>query len=103
MYDDYILGKQYYRPEPFYFWAYFVGMNAIWLVIPGSKCPHDQWSQAAFALTLLLLVLLYSSMRTSARAFAEVKGTRRKVKDLYDMMKDTRTRFKANTVDRKEL
>jgi cholestenol Delta-isomerase len=37
LYDDYILSKQYYRPEPFYFWAYFVGMNAIWLVIPASK------------------------------------------------------------------
>lgn len=37
LYDDYILDKQYYRPESFYFWAYFVGMNAIWLVIPASK------------------------------------------------------------------
>jgi hypothetical protein len=42
-------------------------------------------------------------MRTSARAFAEVKGTRRKVKDLYDTMKDARMRVKTNAVDRKEL
>jgi cholestenol delta-isomerase len=37
LYDDYILGKKYYRPEPVYFWAYFVGMNAIWLVVPARK------------------------------------------------------------------
>ncbi len=49
------------------------------------------------------LVLLYGSMRASEKAFAEVKGTRRKVKDLYNTMKDTRTRVKANGVDRKEL
>ncbi|KAI9294461.1 Emopamil-binding protein [Neoconidiobolus thromboides FSU 785] len=27
-------GAPHTRPEPFYFWAYFVFMNAIWLVIP---------------------------------------------------------------------
>jgi hypothetical protein len=42
-------------------------------------------------------------MRASARVFAEVKGTRRKVKDLYDSMKEARTRVKPNAVDRKEL
>jgi hypothetical protein len=42
-------------------------------------------------------------MRASAKAFAEVKGTRQKVKDLYNTMKDTRARVKASGVDKKEL
>lgn len=42
-------------------------------------------------------------MRTSAKIFVEIKGTRRKVKDLYDTMKDTRMRVKANAADKKEL
>lgn len=37
MYEDYEFGKTYYRPEPFYFWVYFVGMNAIWFVVPACK------------------------------------------------------------------
>jgi len=35
--DD-LLGKTiYYRPEPLYFWGYFVGCNGIWLVVPGCE------------------------------------------------------------------
>ena len=103
LYDDYILGKQYYRPEPFYFWAYFVGMNAIWLVIPGSEWPQNGNILISRSFWYDFVVLLYSSMRTTAKAFTEIKGTRRKVKDLYDSMKDARTRVKPNAVERKEL
>jgi hypothetical protein len=42
-------------------------------------------------------------MDASGKAFIEVKGTRRKVKDLYNMMKDTRTRVKAKGVEQNEL
>ena len=37
LYDAIAFGKTYHRPEPYYFWIYFFGMNAIWLIIPGSK------------------------------------------------------------------
>ncbi|KAF7859701.1 hypothetical protein EAF04_008780 [Stromatinia cepivora] len=33
--DEYVTGKRYYRPEPLYFWVYFVLMNSIWLCVPG--------------------------------------------------------------------
>lgn len=35
--DEYTTGKRYYRPEPLYFWVYFVLMNSIWLFVPGCK------------------------------------------------------------------
>ena len=35
LFDGAYAGTTYCRPEPFYFWVYFVGMNAVWLVIPG--------------------------------------------------------------------
>ncbi|TGO12440.1 hypothetical protein BTUL_0088g00160 [Botrytis tulipae] len=47
--DEYTTGKRYYRPEPLYFWVYFVLMNSIWLFVPG------------FA--------LYDSVMASARSF----------------------------------
>jgi cholestenol delta-isomerase len=37
LFDDFYSGKRYYRPEPYYFWFYFVFMNMLWLVIPGCK------------------------------------------------------------------
>jgi cholestenol delta-isomerase len=39
LFEDFVDGKKYYRPEPYYFWFYFVFMNAIWLVIPLCKSP----------------------------------------------------------------
>jgi len=27
----------YSRPEPLYFWGYYVGMNAPWVVVPASE------------------------------------------------------------------
>lgn len=37
MFDHYHKGLAYCRPEPYYFWFYYVFMNAIWIVIPGCK------------------------------------------------------------------
>jgi cholestenol Delta-isomerase len=31
----YLEGFQHSRPEPLYFWCYFVLLNAIWIVVPG--------------------------------------------------------------------
>ncbi|KIN08262.1 hypothetical protein OIDMADRAFT_152464 [Oidiodendron maius Zn] len=53
VFDEFYSGKVYYRPEPFYFWIYFVLMNAVWLVIPGY--------------------CLYSSIKATATAFTASK------------------------------
>lgn len=37
VFDHYVTGVSYSRPEAFYFWFYFVLMNLFWLVIPGRK------------------------------------------------------------------
>ena len=36
--DHYSRGIQYCSPEPYYFWAYFFGMNFIWIVVPTGEC-----------------------------------------------------------------
>ncbi|KAL4863589.1 hypothetical protein BDV12DRAFT_177345 [Aspergillus spectabilis] len=46
-------GVEYSRPEIYYFWGYFVFLNAFWVVIP--------------------LVLIFNSVRASAGAFADAK------------------------------
>lgn len=51
----------------------------------------------------MTLVLLHSSIRASAKGLAEVREIRRKVKDLYDMMRDSRTTVTVKKVDEKEL
>ncbi|PQE15422.1 ebp domain-containing protein [Rutstroemia sp. NJR-2017a BVV2] len=38
--DEKFSGISYYRPEPFYFWVYFVFMNSIWLFVP-AYCLYD--------------------------------------------------------------
>jgi len=47
--DEHFTGKRFYRPEPYFFWFYFIFMNAIWLVVPGY--------------------CLYASIEASAKAF----------------------------------
>ncbi|GAM91645.1 hypothetical protein ANO11243_096970 [Dothideomycetidae sp. 11243] len=53
MFDHYMLGTTYSRPEAFYFWGYYVLMNAFWIVIPG-------W-------------LLFNSIKASGEAFKVVR------------------------------
>ncbi len=37
-YADYVYrGVSYSRPEPLYFWGYYVGMNSPWAVVPARK------------------------------------------------------------------
>lgn len=45
-FDHRVYGFTYSRPEAYYFWVYFVLMNAFWIVIPGGKC-HD-WRVVGF-------------------------------------------------------
>ena len=37
LFDHHFKGLTYYRPEVYFFWAYYFFMNFIWIVIPGSK------------------------------------------------------------------
>ncbi|PMD50243.1 Emopamil-binding protein [Hyaloscypha bicolor E] len=48
LYEGFALGKRYYRPEPYYFWWYFVLMNTFWLVIP-AICLSNSISASANA------------------------------------------------------
>jgi cholestenol Delta-isomerase len=41
-FEEWRNGLTYSRPEPIYYWGFFVGMNVVWLVIPGCKfCALD--------------------------------------------------------------
>jgi cholestenol delta-isomerase len=38
-FDHVMFGKVYSRPEPYYFYGYYVLMNAFWIVIPACMWP----------------------------------------------------------------
>jgi cholestenol delta-isomerase len=71
VFDEFYSGKVYYRPEPFYFWVYFVLMNAIWLVIPGCKITLSVSLYRDVG--LLFIDCLYSSIKATTRAFSASK------------------------------
>ncbi|CZR52284.1 related to emopamil-binding protein [Phialocephala subalpina] len=50
IFDEWVYGWSYSRPEPEVFWGLYVGLNAVWMVIPS--------------------VLLFTSVRAGGRAFA---------------------------------
>ncbi|CZT49053.1 related to emopamil-binding protein [Rhynchosporium secalis] len=50
LFDDLYRQQRHYRPEPYYFWFYFVFMNGAWIVIP--------------------LCCLFSSIKATANSFA---------------------------------
>lgn len=34
LFDEYVHGRPYSRPEPYYFWLYYFLMNFIWIIVP---------------------------------------------------------------------
>lgn len=63
--DLYVRNNLYSRPEPYYLWFYFVFLNGIWLVVPGSM-----WSPNSMHVWLTGTVLLYQSTTATTEAFA---------------------------------
>ena len=60
MFDHWILDRTYSRPEAFYFWGYFVLMNAFWIAIPGY--------------------LIYQGVCASSRAFSALNKVEKALK-----------------------
>ncbi|KAL4808661.1 Emopamil-binding protein [Aspergillus unguis] len=56
-FDYLVFGQEYSRPEGYYFFGYFVGLNGIWIVVPS--------------------LLIADSVRACARAFGELKRVKR--------------------------
>ncbi|KAG0649132.1 Delta(8)-Delta(7) sterol isomerase [Hyphodiscus hymeniophilus] len=50
--DHYYAGKAFYRPEPYYFWFYFVFMNAFWIIVP-ALCVYSSMTQSAKAFRVM--------------------------------------------------
>lgn len=67
-FDHVVHGIQYTRPEPFYFWFYFIFMNAIWIVVPACKFPVIE-----SVILLIMIVLIVQSCTKTANAFAIVQ------------------------------
>jgi cholestenol delta-isomerase len=61
LFDLYIVGISYSRPEAFYFWFYFVGMNAAWIIIPSC--------------------LIWSSLNMTGRAFGALARMEKSLKN----------------------
>ena len=72
LFDHYINGLTYFRPEPYYFWVYYFFMNFIWVVFPGSKTPYAPSSLQQEIKIDLVIVLLVQSIRTTAEAFVAI-------------------------------
>lgn len=43
-FDHYVMDVTYSRPEAFFFWFYFILMNAFWIAIPGGEQFRTQHS-----------------------------------------------------------
>ena len=69
MFDHYVKGLTYCRPEAYYFWVYYFFMNFIWIVIPGSKCQNSKMCVKRYGTDHCSTVLLCSSISESAKAF----------------------------------
>jgi len=70
LFDHYVNGMTYFRPEPYYFWVYYFFLNFIWVVFPGSKTPDYTCNDNGMSADVRLIVLLVNSIRASAKAFA---------------------------------
>lgn len=69
MFDHLIMNLNYSRPEVYYFWGYFVLMNAFWIIIPIGEC-SDPFAGGAKHLELTFApVLISNSISASGRAF----------------------------------
>lgn len=44
MFDHLISNLNYSRPEQYYFWGYFVLMNAFWIIIPIGEYHDPYWN-----------------------------------------------------------
>ncbi|KAK6579809.1 hypothetical protein PZA11_007517 [Diplocarpon coronariae] len=68
LFDDLCNGVRHYRPEPYYFWVYFVLMNGAWIVLPLCR-----WRSAGRAgggmADRLAIGCLWSSIKATASAF----------------------------------
>jgi len=67
VFDEFVYGVSYSRPEAEVFWGLYVFLNAFWIVIPLSKCLGESKNRV---LGLIALVLLCTSVKASGRAFA---------------------------------
>jgi len=69
MFDHYLLGVSYSRPEAYYFWGYYFLMNFFWIVIPGRECPRSLSVVGAVTVANIIAVLIYNSVHACADAF----------------------------------
>jgi hypothetical protein len=60
------------RPERYYFWAYFMLMNAFWIVIPGGEFSTSLWERKTAA--DVKIVLLWQAFWKIVEIFREVQG-----------------------------
>lgn len=67
--DQYRRGIEYCAPDPYYFWAYFFGMNFIWIVVPASK------SSVVFARSCVRVLICGSPV--AAKRSGQRKSVRR--------------------------
>ena len=74
LYDDYVHGTPYCRPEGYYFWVYYFFMNFIWIVVPGCKLRYN----LLFTWILTFADLLYQSVAMISSAMGREETVAKK-------------------------
>lgn len=72
-YDEHYWGVWYSRPEFLYYWVYYIGLNAPWVLVPASEC-HIVSSRSSNLVSDLGFssVIIYYDMKTYGRSFWHV-------------------------------
>lgn len=70
LFDDYVHGRPYSRPEPYYFWLYYFLMNFIWIIVPACMSISCSSRDSRYKLTIFLFIIdyLYHSISTISAA-----------------------------------
>lgn len=79
MFDHYLLGVTYSRPEAYYFWGYYFLMNFFWIVIPGREYLTSKLHRGE-TVANDVTELIYNSVVACAEAFktsARVSATKK--------------------------
>jgi cholestenol delta-isomerase len=86
LYELLVLGIEFSRPEPLYFWGYFAGFNIPWVIVPASKfCALDMIIQKREANGSV--VLLLSSVRSISRALQTLERMNENFKKMDETLK----------------
>jgi cholestenol delta-isomerase len=72
MMEEYYHEVSYSRPETYYYWGYFIFLNAFWIFIPACKKSHSsEMLLLGSSMLTFVIVCIYQSYSATVRAFRQ--------------------------------